>query len=223
MKTMIEARAVTVEECASRDLIEQDPFRQGQVKPVQVWLDPGARTCRLETYSPGQGVPESEWHGRVLALPVQTDGGAAVDAPALVEWLRGEDGQDLLARICAGHEERWDGSNHVGHLDEDALEAQYELESKLDSAPGLDGVMAGVISPDDWASRGVLESMGLMASSTDDECAAIASKIEAESEADLVEWASPMSEWVEGVRDDLKEKEEEEEEEEEEDEEDDAE
>jgi len=214
--TTIETRAVTVEECASRDLIEQDPFRQGQVKPVQVWLDPGARTCRLETYSPGQGVPESEWHGRVLALPVQTDGGAAVDAPALVEWLRGEDGQDLLARICAGHEERWDGSNHVGHLDEDALEAQYELESKLDSAPGLDGVMVGVMSPAEWVERGVLETLGLTGKSTDAECEEIASKIEEEPEADLVEFSYPMSEWVIEVRDEIKEKEEEEEEEEEE-------
>src|SRR4051812_39921383 len=80
----------------------------------------------------GDGVPMNEWHGLVLAYPLPPD----TDA----EWLRealAEGGElaVLIDRLVAGHETRWNGSNYVGRLDADALEASEALSFALQDVP----------------------------------------------------------------------------------------
>lgn len=75
----------------------------------------------------GNGVPAAVWHGCDLRFPVAS----SVAGPALADYLEGEEGRSLLSRIHQGHSVEWDGSNHVGRLDEDASAAREELEAAL--------------------------------------------------------------------------------------------
>lgn len=87
---------------------------------------------RVRTLYGSDGVPMNEWHGLVLAYPLPPD----TDA----EWLRealAEGGElaVLIDRIIAGHETLWNGSNYVGRLDADALEAGEALSFALQDVP----------------------------------------------------------------------------------------
>jgi hypothetical protein len=54
----------------------------------------------------------------------------------------------LLERVHAGHSVEWDGSNHVGRLDDDASAARDEIERILDGLDDDD--RAQVWDADDW-------------------------------------------------------------------------
>jgi hypothetical protein len=87
---------------------------------------------RVRTLYGSDGVPMNEWHGLVLAYPLPPD----TDA----EWLRealAEGGElaVLIDRLVAGHETLWNGSNYVGRLNADALEAGEALSFALQDVP----------------------------------------------------------------------------------------
>jgi len=201
-------RFVRVEDVAPLDLVTIDPYRRdtGTAAAVQLWIDPSERRCLVETYSPGQGVPESEWHRRKLTISIDTDGGP-VDGPAVVEWLRGDDGQALLARVCDGHSVVWDGNNNVGQLDDDGRAAFETLEQWLCFAPALSGDSAGLWSAGDWLDgigrASVCAEYGITAETTDERLAEIASLIDAEAKSENVV-LTDTDEYVTELRDDLR-------------------
>ncbi|MFA4944898.1 MAG: hypothetical protein WC789_09390 [Lentisphaeria bacterium] len=177
--------AIRVEDIGRLELIDIDPYRRDTGTPasIQLWLDPEARRCLLETYSPGQGVPVAEWHGRQITIPVDNYDGQP-NGPAIVQWLRSEAGQALLGRLCAGHSEEWDGNNYVGRLDADAQAAREAIERYLSASPTLpDG--AGLWDAGDWLS-GCAADLGITAETTDEEITALADRLEAEAAAECV-------------------------------------
>lgn len=182
---------VRVEDVGRLELVTIDPYRRdtGTAAAVQCWIDPSGRRCLIETHSPGQGVSVAEWHRRNLTIGVDTHGGP-VDGPAVVEWLRGAEGQALLARVCDGHSVEWDGNNHVGQLDDDAKAALEELEQWLSDAPALSGDSAGLWSAGDWLDgigrAGVRAEYGITAETTDERLAEIVAQIDGEAEAENV-------------------------------------
>lgn len=78
----------------------------------------------------GNAIPCTVYHGRTLRVAVSPRAKGA----DLARYLSG-DGLPLLERVHQGHRVEWDGSNNVGHLDEDAAQAFQELEGALQEMP----------------------------------------------------------------------------------------
>lgn len=93
----------------------------------------------------GNAVPAYVWHGRTLRWDVP----AAVRGDALAELLRG-DALPLLERVHAGHSVDWDGSNHVGRLDDDAQDASYALQRLIDRDLRDNSACVAVWRVGDW-------------------------------------------------------------------------
>lgn len=105
---------------------------QGQTneQPAYLELDEDGKVDASYSGEIGNGSPMHVWHGRTLRwkIPNNLSGDAII---ALVNEHR-----SLLARVYAGHSVEWDGNNHVGRLDEDAQEAQQELDALLCETQG---------------------------------------------------------------------------------------
>ena len=172
-------QSVTLTDVGSLDLIKEDPYRTNEATNVHLYINPSNRSAGLETYSHGQGVSTDLWHGRHLTVEVHTCGGP-VDGPDLVDWLRGDDGQTLLSRICDGHSIEWDGNNHVGRLTDDARGALDELERELSHVSALTEP-AGLWDAESWfcgmCSDDIRNEYGITADTTDSELADIEAKI----------------------------------------------
>lgn len=75
------------------------------------------------------GVPMDIWHGRRLRWPLSP----YLTREQVIELLDDPQVHELLERVHAGHRVEWDGSNHVGRLSEDALDAAEELRQYLEA------------------------------------------------------------------------------------------
>ena len=80
----------------------------------------------------GGAVSFDVWHRRILRYRITAM--RASEANQLLERIA-----PLAERIAAGHSIEWDGNNNVGRLDEDASEAEEELEYLLDQYVPEDG------------------------------------------------------------------------------------
>ena len=94
---------------------------------------------------------------------------------------------DLFQRIVDGSEVEWDGNNFVGRLNEDAREAEEELEQLLEDY--VDGSI-GLWDAGEWLQDSSDEELGVTAASTDDELAKKARELEEEARAEgaIVVW-----------------------------------
>jgi len=101
--------------------------RQTNGQPVYLEIDPKTETMRMAINGEiGNAVPMDVWHGVRLRYTLNII--PTIDAAnALME-----DAEPLAERIIAGHEIKWDGSNHCGYLNDDAIAAQEELEMIVD-------------------------------------------------------------------------------------------
>ena len=82
------------------------------------------------SYNPeiGNAVPMYVWQRRTLRFGITP----YLSGDEVADIIADEEVQNLLIRIHAGHEVRWDGSNHRGHLDGEAESALEELAEYLD-------------------------------------------------------------------------------------------
>lgn len=86
----------------------------------EVWMDSSAER---------DSVPGDVWHNRTIRWSVTPH----LSQAACQELLDDPDVRALLERVHAGHSVEWDGSNMVGVLTEDAVEAGEELQELLDA------------------------------------------------------------------------------------------
>jgi hypothetical protein len=96
---------------------------QGKEQPAYLEINPEEYSVEYSYNSElGSGVPAAVWNSLVIRVsglnPYLTRAG--------IEDFHA-DAQDLIKRICAGWCERWNGNNHVGELDADALDALFDL------------------------------------------------------------------------------------------------
>lgn len=80
----------------------------------------------------GNAVPMAVWHGLVSRYAVS----ALLSAQQVAGLLADETVVALAARVHAGRTERWDGSNYVGVLSDDAVEASEQLTQYLSEIEG---------------------------------------------------------------------------------------
>lgn len=185
--TTTNTSAVRVPNIDWDDLITPDRMRGcGEMEAVILTLAPDRRVVEIATRpgrgGTGYGTPMQEHHRRILAATVTSDDGC-VDGPAVAQWLASAEGQRLLAAVCDGHSEAWDGSNTVGQLTEAAGEAWQEIERWLAHAPGFAG---GLWDAGDYLASVTADELGITAGTTDAELAAIEERLDAEAAADRV-------------------------------------
>lgn len=132
----------------------------------------------------GSGVPVKVWHSRTLRwrIPALT----AEAANALLEEIA-----PLCERIVAGYEKVWDGSNHVGQFDDDATEARDAVHALCDRNWGEGEVIEAWDARDWYGAAGGFESqvsaLGITATTTDEELAAIEEREENEAAPRLLQ------------------------------------
>jgi hypothetical protein len=104
-------------------------------------------------------MPMRAWHGvlRQYALASSKGGPSTLTREELVSAV--EEVLPLAERVLAGGSVEWDGSNHVGRLNDDARDAGYELEELASS---------GDLFPEEttiqtWDAADWLEAAGLAA------------------------------------------------------------
>ena len=73
-------------------------------------------------------------HRRTLEWAVTLSQGAAVVADCEAIRSLADSLEPLVARVHAGHETFWDGSNYRGRLSDDAKEASDEIEALIETA-----------------------------------------------------------------------------------------
>lgn len=127
------------------DTISQpDPYRRdtGGRSTTSICIDPRDRTVRLYQSYPGDNSTLSDvWHGLVIDREIgyhdywRNPDNQYPDASAAREYLESDGGQELLKRICDGHEINWDGHNMVGSVSDDVWEALETLMSRLNMLP----------------------------------------------------------------------------------------
>lgn len=160
----------------------------------------------------GGGVPMDVWHRQTQRWSIPN----TLTGAALADFLGREDVQALLYRIHAGHSVEWDGSNHVGRLTQDAVDASYALERLcettwdedehariwpcaeflLDLRP-LDAA-GNVTGWRDYDAVGLLinSETTLSADATDEEIAALAESLEAEAKAEGIILEDDMAKFL---------------------------
>lgn len=139
--------------------------------------------------------PEDEWNGRTVTghLAVRPDESEARS------YLESDEAIALVQRVLDGGEVDWDGSNFVGHLNEDACAALDELVEDLEN-----------LAPNQWAIWDVnewlnptLDDMGIKAETTDEEIAALVETIETQAENENVIISGDVEEYLKKHRDEL--------------------
>lgn len=116
------------------------------------------------------------------------------------EFLEGEEGQALLARICDGHDREWNGSNWIGTLTKDAQDALEILVGELNDLPASEWEFWAI---DDWASTWADEN--ITGDMTDEQVTAKAAELDALAEAEHVNLSSGAVDYLTGIRNDKRE------------------
>ena len=112
----------------------------------------------------GDSMPIREWNGVDIRLAT-AKGGTFASMTPVVTFLESDRAQAMLADLAEGHRVEWDGSNHVGRLTQDALDARYTLEEKLQ---GIFEHLPTYWTAENWFAHG---DHGLSGRETDDDLA----------------------------------------------------
>jgi hypothetical protein len=177
-----------------------DLFRwyPGQSQPQDCYIefDPSEGTLRA-SYNPeiGNAVPVAVWHKRILCWEIK-----ALKADCANDLMR--DLVPLCERIAAGYSERWDGSNLVGELDDDATDAAQDAEEKCCHADGELEVWDAF----DYLAQTDADDIGLTADSTDEDLERIEDELQQEAEANGIDYVWRLDKALRQMRDELRER-----------------
>ena len=102
----------------------------GQHQPQDAFVEMDEYGFVSASYNPeiGNAVPMYVWQRRTLRFGITP----YLSGDELADILSQEKIKNWFATIYAGHDVRWDGSNHRGHLDGEAESALDELAEYLD-------------------------------------------------------------------------------------------
>lgn len=168
------------------ELLKVDPS-SNSLKPqtpyIELDLTSPDNAIHIDTYCQIDGTPISVWHGIVRRYYLSP----YTDAEALTTDINAGVFDDLFQRIVDGSEVEWDGNNFVGRLNEDAREAEEDLEQLLEDY--VDGSI-GLWDAGEWLQDSSDEELGVTATSTDEDLAKKARELEEEARAEgaIVVW-----------------------------------
>ena len=90
---------------------------------------PKSRKCNVSQDYDDNATSMNCWNGIDIEKTLHN----TLDSVNVREFLESDDGQNLLDRICNGHDVEWNGSNHIGSLDDDAELALSDLIVELEN------------------------------------------------------------------------------------------
>lgn len=191
---MTETKTVTIQKLEGRTTLYH--WYSGQTEPQRCYLelDCDKATLRADWNSEiGNAVPMDVWNGRTrrYSIPCLNDDAAN----RLIEELL-----PLAEQIVAGYELRWDGHNQRGHLSEDAQDAELQLERIVEEWDADESELVRVVDADDYFANSPPLDL-VTADTTDEEIKAIAAKVLAESDCDIIEGLESV---LESVRQELR-------------------
>jgi hypothetical protein len=173
---------------------EIDPYRRDTngLSTSTLWIDPREHTCGIRQDWPGDNsTPAEEWHGLIVTSRLSPED-AELDPKAIREYIEGEAGQELLARICAGHAIEWNGSNHVGSMTDDASAALDEIVDELSTmTSGRESWFCG-----DWFGQCTAAEIGITDETTDEKIAEIAKAYAADAEAQNIHLIDDVADYL---------------------------
>lgn len=113
---------------------EHDPYAniEGVVSRTFLKLDPEAREAWVTQEYQDNSTSMREWNGLVISWCVNSHPSEA----DMRQWIETYDAE--LTTICNGFERRWNGSNHVGSLSEEAHVTFDSIEWLFDNDAGPD-------------------------------------------------------------------------------------
>jgi|GEM_PF-3089020 len=111
---------------------ERDPYTNidGIMSKTTLKLDPRDRTVWVTQEYNDNATPSDEWNGLILTWGVPSH----PTETAMRQWIT--ESMGVLITICDGFESRWNGSNHVGSLSEEARAAKEAIEFEFDNDGG---------------------------------------------------------------------------------------
>jgi len=149
----------------------------GQTKrqDCYIWLDCESATMGAAYNGEiGNAVPSDIYHGLVRRyyLPYPIYASAANNLMAMI--------MPLAERVCAGFEAVWDGSNRIGTLSDDALQAESEIEHLIAQSLDEESDAIKVWDAADWLDSTdpltVAEELGITADMSEDDVLALEDK-----------------------------------------------
>ena len=186
----VSATSPTIHPVAGAELHLHYP-RQTSPQPCHVELDlrRGDLSASANTEI-GNAVPMAVHHGHVQRWTIPALRANSVNA-LLAEIA------PLAGRVVAGYTSEWDGSYHVAVLNEDATDAQSEIEALCDATRSDDEARLRVWSASDWFAAigdriAQAVGIGITAATTDDELDTIADReTAAADDVDVLEGLRP--------------------------------
>jgi len=145
----------------------------GQTAPQGAYVELDCEAaCLSADWDPqiGGAVPFDVWHGHQRRFPVSADL-AAGEINRLMDAIT-----PRAARVVAGYESVWDGSNHVARYAEDAAEADDAIAETCREAEAASG---GVWDAANWLGSCSADEYGIAASTTAERLVEIAAAIDA--------------------------------------------
>jgi hypothetical protein len=130
--------------------------------------DGDAAIITSDRHNSNNGTPIDEWHMRTLTWGNSLSQGTLVVADRAAVEALAEKIRPLLERVHAGHSVKWDGSNMRGALDDDASEAQEEINRLVEEYRWTSN--KEVWDASEWVSAAMdttAEELGLTADATD--------------------------------------------------------
>lgn len=135
----------------------------------------------------------AEYHRLVLSSKIE----GHPDEATLREYLESDEGQELMERVCAGHDREWDGHNMVGTLTDDAESAWDALIAELDDMAQTDWTFWAI---DEWAYVWAIQE--ITADMTDEQIAAKAAELDALAEAEHANLSGSTIDYLTDIRND---------------------
>lgn len=161
-------------------------------------LDPQGRKAHVFQEQKTGSTLITVWHGKELQYRIS----GHPDEEELRNFLITGRGQRLLRTICNGHGIEWDGSNMIGRMTPEAIDAAEELQAALMEFESKYEFW----NASDWLYPGAEQRV--TARTTDEELAQIASEFEAIAEADNVVLDEGVLPWLTRYRNELQDEEE---------------
>jgi hypothetical protein len=176
---------------------ELDPYHSdtGQSTYTELIINPGARRVCIAQGMDTGATDADVWHNRVLSYTLDF----RPDETETETFLISPDGQELLARICDGHEADWDGNNHVGSLN---LDAHKAVDALIDALADLNCREWALWSVEDWLQDPA--DINLTADWSDADIERVAAELETEALADGYVLHGDMVEYITQARDEAR-------------------
>lgn len=157
---------------------EASLYSTGVINWPGLWIDGPDQEIAITISDSNEGTPIRQWHGQARTIDLADHDYRLPTAADLETLINGETGQALIARIFAGTDEDWDGSNMRGTWTEDAEDALAELEDEIRSICTVYWTVQDV--DDYFGAVDFAAECGIDAATSDDRIEELAAEIDAD-------------------------------------------